>query len=131
MQTLQVLYRLLFTPLAVSSCLSGNSVINIFATIMVWIENRPLPGQLTIDESHRNRPHEIAIPAIFFDGASADGFTGCGVWIKTAQKDRTHIFWNGGRDPTTKPKLWPCGVLSWLLLTSNYRMLIYTVILSW
>ena len=78
---------------------------NIYSKIMEWIEVRPISCQHIVDGSHRNKPHEIAIPAIFFDGASTDGNTGCGVWIKLSQRDRIHIYWNGGPGSKNKAEI--------------------------
>lgn len=62
----------------------------IFTYIERWIDERPQKMVMEIDFSLRLRPHHISIPAIFFDGASADNSTGCGVWIKLSANERIH-----------------------------------------
>lgn len=72
---------------------------------MSWIVEGNAPSPLMVDQSVRNRPHEIHIPAIYFDGASAGGIMGCGVWVKKSQSERVHIFWNGGFGTNSKAEI--------------------------
>lgn len=58
-----------------------------------------------MDGSHRIRPHEISIPAIFFDGACNEGITGCGAWIKLSRRERIHLHWNGGPGTNNKAEI--------------------------
>ena len=87
---------------------------------MNWIVDKPEPSQLVADGSIWNRPHEISIPAIFFDWASAEGITGCGVWIKLSQRERIHIFWNGGPGSNNKAKI--MALWGGLLAASNLQL---------
>ena len=54
------------------------------------------------DVSRRIRPHNITVPAMFFDGAAANDTTGCGAWIKISDMERFHIHWNGGPGSNNK-----------------------------
>lgn len=82
----------------------------IFSAIKRWMDDRPSPfftsPSFTIsDGSIRIQPHEMAIPAIYFDGACVDGVMGCGAWIKLSQRERIHIYWNGGPESNNKAEI--------------------------
>ena len=57
------------------------------------------------DGSLRIRPHDISIPAVFFDGAAANDTTSCGAWIKISEKERFLIHWNGGTGSNNKAEI--------------------------
>ena len=59
----------------------------VYLAIKGWMDDRVQHTPLILDGSRRIRPHEISLPALFFDGASADGVTSCGVWIKLPNMD--------------------------------------------
>lgn len=78
----------------------------VFVAIKLWVEDGPrLFNDNVGDASHRIRAHEIGIPAIYFDGASANGLTSCGVWIKISDKERYHIYWNRGPGSNNKAEI--------------------------
>lgn len=77
----------------------------IFSNITKWFADVTTPSIRITDGSIRNRPHEIVLPAIYFDGASVEGIMGCGVWIKLSQNERIHIFWNGGPGSNNKAEI--------------------------
>ena len=64
----------------------------IFSAINNWIEDRRTQQLNTGDCSIRMRPHDMEIPAIYFDGACAEGVMGCGAWIKLSQRERILIY---------------------------------------
>lgn len=72
---------------------------------MRWIDEWTPSKVKTMDGSHRIRPHEISIPAIFFDGACNEGITGCGAWIKLSRRERIHLHWNGGPGTNNKAEI--------------------------
>lgn len=88
--------------------------------IKTWVDNRPFQLPVVIDGSHRIRPHAIDIPAIFFDGAFVDGNIGCGVWIKLFDRERYHIFWNGGPGINNKAEI--MALWGGLLAASNLQL---------
>ena len=69
------------------------------------MDDRPLLQPKVPDCSVRIRPHQISIPAIYFDGASAAGMTGCGAWIKLSGSERYNICWNGGPGTNNKAEI--------------------------
>lgn len=75
---------------------------HIYTSILRWIDELPKMTVMVIDGSHRIRPHEISIPAFFFDGACMDGIIGCGAWVKLSHRERIHLFWNGGTGSNNK-----------------------------
>ena len=77
----------------------------IYTVIMEWMDDPPLPTSYQIDCSVRIRPHQISLPAIYFDGASDEGMIGCGVWIKVSGTERYNIFWNGGPGTNNKAEI--------------------------
>lgn len=77
----------------------------IYAYIHAWLDDRPVPCAAVIDCSKRNRPHEISLPAIYFDGACAEGLMGCGAWVKISQRERVHVHWNAGWGTNNKAEL--------------------------
>ena len=74
-----------------------------FSVIKEWMDDCPITTPSLPDYSARIRPHQISIPAIYFDGASEDGMTGCGAWIKLSGSERYNICWCGG--PRTNNKV--------------------------
>ena len=74
----------------------------IYAAFCKWLEDRPTKIMSIMDCSIRIRPHEVAIPAVYFDGACMDGVMGCGTWIKISQRERVHIHWNDGHGTKNK-----------------------------
>lgn len=69
------------------------------------MEDRPSPSATIQDCSIRIRPHLMATPAFYFDGACVDGLMGCGAWIKISQRERLHIHWNAGMGSNNKAEL--------------------------
>ena len=68
----------------------------IYSLIMRWLPMGSLDAHQTRDFSIRNAPHQIALPAIFFDGAQQGGICGCGFWLKLSNDVRYHICRFGG-----------------------------------
>ena len=60
--------------------------------IKSWMVDSPPLLNDVCDASHRIRPREISIHALYFDGASAEGIIGCGAWIKISDRERIHIY---------------------------------------
>lgn len=77
----------------------------IYFAIKSWMDVTPSAMPDIIDGSRRIRPHDISLPAVYFDGAAADGSTGCGAWIKISGHDRYHISWNGGPGSNNKAEV--------------------------
>lgn len=77
----------------------------IHAAIMKWIDLREPVVTCIADGSHRNRPHPIALPAIFFYRACQARMMGCGAWVKISKAERIHICWNGGHGNNILAKL--------------------------
>ena len=77
----------------------------IFSAILKWIEDRPMTIKPITDFCIRIRPHEVAIPSVYFDGACREGDMGCGSWIKLSQRERIHIHWNGGQGTNNKAEV--------------------------
>ena len=73
--------------------------------IKSWKDDCPPTVNTISDASHRIRPHGIVFPALYFDGAVVDGFTGCGAWIKISDRERIHIHWNGGPGTNNKAEI--------------------------
>lgn len=92
----------------------------IISNIMNWIMDWNVPSLLVSDRSFWNIPHEIFISTIYFDGASVDGITRCGVWVKFSQRERIHIYWNGGLGSNNKVEI----MVLWggLLVASNLQL---------
>lgn len=96
-----------------------------YTYIKRWIDERPQRTVKETDCSVRLRPHDISIPAIFFDGASVDNSTGCGFWIKLSANERIHCYWNGGPGSNNKAELMALwGVFGWPP-TYPYRIFTY------
>lgn len=72
---------------------------------MVWIQGQEQEIPITIDLSHRTRPHTISLPVVYFDGALSDGVCSCGAWIKLDNNDQYHMYWNGGKGTNNKEEL--------------------------
>ena len=69
---------------------------SIYLAITKWLEECPTITRPIQDCSIRLRPHEVALPAVYFDGACMNGVMGCGTWIKISQRERVHIHFNAG-----------------------------------
>ena len=80
-------------------------IANTYYAIVKWIDGLPPLQEKVVDGSIRLRPHEISIPAFFFDGACADGIIGCGAWVKLSQGERIHYYWNGGTGTNNLAKI--------------------------
>lgn len=69
----------------------------IFLAIMKWIDDRPSPVLSKWDGSICIRPHEVAIPAIYFDGACVEGVMGCGAWKAVSEGENPYLLERGHR----------------------------------
>ena len=77
----------------------------ITGNIALWINDRPCIPPAIKDLSKRIWPDNIELPTLYFDGANKDGLCGCGAWIKLENKDRYHMFWNGGVGSNNKVEI--------------------------
>ena len=73
--------------------------------LVEWLQTPSAPDETIKDLSIRYRPHEVNIPALFFDGAQQEGVCGCGAWLKLDNGERYNISWNGGPGTNNKAEL--------------------------
>lgn len=91
-----------------------------YMAIKSWMVDSPPLIIDDCDASHRLRPHEIALPALYFDGASAEGNIGCGAWIKISDRYRILIYWNGGPGSNNKAEI--MALWGGLLIAIDYQI---------
>lgn len=86
----------------------------IYGAIMRRINGHEVIPPSIRDLSHRLRPHHMALPAVYFDGAARGGVCGCGAWIKMPDGDTVQIHWNGGRGSNNRAELLPLWSGLWM-----------------
>ena len=77
----------------------------IYYAIVKWMDDRPITASPIQDLSFRLRPHEVNLPAVYFDGACMNGIMGCGTWIKISKRERVHIHFNAGMGTNNKAEI--------------------------
>lgn len=91
-----------------------------YRRILVWLQTPSASDEIIKDLSIRYRPHEVNIPALFFDGAQQEGVCGCGAWLKLENGERYNISWNGGPGTNSKAEL--LALWSGLLVALHLRI---------
>ena len=76
-----------------------------YTVIKEWMDECPISLPRLPDLSARIRPHQISLPALYFDGASVDGMAGCGAWIKLTESERYHMYGCGGPGSNNKAEV--------------------------